>query len=41
MCTVVIDAADAASVRLLAVRDEDPQREWDALGAWWPERHPG
>ena len=41
MCTVVIDAADAASVRLLAVRDEDPQREWDALGAWWPERYPG
>ena len=41
MCTVVIDAADSASVRLLAVRDEDPQREWDELGAWWPDRYPG
>lgn len=28
-------------MRLLAVRDEDPHREWDDLGAWWPERHPG
>ncbi|WP_336647477.1 NRDE family protein [Microbacterium sp. MMO-10] len=35
MCTVVIEV-DEAGVRLLAVRDEDPQREWDALGAWWP-----
>ncbi|MBQ3358762.1 MAG: NRDE family protein [Microbacterium sp.] len=41
MCTVVIDVEDAASVRLLAVRDEDPQREWDALGPWWPEQYPG
>ncbi len=29
------------TTRLLAVRDEDPQREWDRLGAWWPERYPG
>ncbi len=41
MCTVVIDVADAGTARLLAVRDEDPLREWDALGEWWPERHPG
>lgn len=32
-------AADA--VRLVAVRDEDPQREWDDLGAWWPQDYPG
>ena len=38
---VGIEGEDAASVRLLAVRDEDPQREWDALGPWWPEQYPG
>jgi len=37
---VVIDVADAGA-RLLAVRDEDPQRAWDDLGAWWPDDHPG
>lgn len=41
MCTVVIDVADAETARLLAVRDEDPLREWDAFGEWWPEQHPG
>jgi hypothetical protein len=41
VCTVVIDVADAANARLLAVRDEDPQREWDAPGDWWPDRYPG
>lgn len=41
MCTVVIDVADAGASRLLAVRDEDPQREWDHLGPWWPEDYPG
>ncbi|CAH0185993.1 hypothetical protein SRABI76_01651 [Microbacterium oxydans] len=41
MCTVVIDVEDAASARLLAVRDEDPEREWDGLGPWWPEQYPG
>lgn len=41
MCTVVIDVEDAGSARLLAVRDEDPLREWDALGPWWPEAYPG
>lgn len=41
MCTVVIDVADAGSSRLLAVRDEDPQRPWDGLGEWWPDDYPG
>ncbi|WP_350350999.1 NRDE family protein [Microbacterium sp. A8/3-1] len=41
MCTVVIDVAEAGSARLLAVRDEDPERDWDALGPWWPEQYPG
>ncbi|WP_370429006.1 NRDE family protein, partial [Microbacterium sp. NRRL B-14842] len=41
MCTVVIDVEVAGSARLLAVRDEDPAREWDALGEWWPEEYPG
>lgn len=38
---MVIDVADRETARLLAVRDEDPQREWDALGEWWPHEHPG
>ena len=37
----MIDVESAGAARLLAVRDEDPQREWDALGPWWPERYPG
>ncbi|EPD84789.1 hypothetical protein HMPREF1529_01395 [Microbacterium sp. oral taxon 186 str. F0373] len=39
MCTVIVHVPhdDGAPVRLLAVRDEDPQRTWDPLGAWWPE----
>ncbi|KAA0962278.1 NRDE family protein [Microbacterium sp. ANT_H45B] len=41
MCTVVIDVADSVTARLLAVRDEDPQREWDAPGEWWPDAYPG
>jgi hypothetical protein len=40
VCTVVIEVGEAET-RLLAVRDEDPQREWDGLGAWWPEKYPG
>lgn len=40
VCTVVINVA-ADGTRLLAVRDEDPGREWDALGLWWPDRYPG
>ncbi|WP_144833953.1 NRDE family protein [Microbacterium sp. BH-3-3-3] len=40
MCTVVIDVPHRAGepVRLLAVRDEDRDRPWRGLGAWWPER---
>ncbi len=38
---MVIDVAGPDTARLLAVRDEDPQREWDALGEWWPDAHPG
>lgn len=42
MCTVIVHvpAADEP-LRLLAVRDEDPEREWDPLGPWWPDSHPG
>ncbi|MGY1550443.1 NRDE family protein [Microbacterium sp. A588] len=41
MCTVVIDVAEPGGSRLLAIRDEDPAREWDSLGAWWPQQYPG
>lgn len=39
MCTVVVQVPETSngSVRLLAVRDEDPMRAWDPPGAWWPE----
>lgn len=37
----MIDFTDTGEARLLAVRDEDPLREWDALGEWWPDAHPG
>ena len=46
MCTVVIhvpepDApAHDRAVRLLAIRDEDPERPWRPLGPWWPQTHP-
>jgi hypothetical protein len=41
MCTVVVRVPEPSSsdpVRLLAVRDEDPQRPWNPLGEWWPDR---
>lgn len=40
MCTVVVEvpSSDTGTVRLLAVRDEDPNRPWDPPGVWWPER---
>lgn len=43
MCTVILDVPErsGAPVRLLAVRDEDPERAWDPLGEWWPEDRPG
>lgn len=41
MCTVILEVppieASNGSVRVLAVRDEDPARPWDAPGEWWPE----
>lgn len=43
MCTAVIHvpADPSRPTRLLAVRDENPARAWDPLGAWWPDTHPG
>ncbi|WP_106816179.1 NRDE family protein [Microbacterium timonense] len=43
MCTVVIRVPDSADqpTRVLAIRDEDPQRPWNPLGRWWPEPHEG
>ena len=43
MCTVVIEvpADESAPTRVLAVRDEDPNRPWDPPGEWWPAKHPG
>ncbi len=43
MCTVIVavPASPREEVRLIAVRDEDPGRAWDAFGPWWPEAHPG
>ncbi|MGI5952442.1 MAG: NRDE family protein [Brooklawnia sp.] len=41
MCTVVVSVPDRPGLptRLLAVRDEHPDRPWRPMGAWWPE-HP-
>jgi hypothetical protein len=38
MCTAVIEVPEkpGGAVRLLAVRDENPARAWDAPGRWWP-----
>lgn len=43
MCTAIIHVPTDTGhpVRMLAVRDEDPHRTWQPLGAWWPETHPG
>ncbi len=40
MCTVIVQvpASAGGTVRMLAVRDEDPHRAWQPLGAWWPDR---
>src|SRR5690606_34070835 len=39
MCTVILEVPDdpAGHTRLLAVRDEMPDRPWDPPGFWWPE----
>lgn len=43
MCTVIIEVpvSPADPTRMVAIRDEDPQRPWDEPGPWWPERYPG
>lgn len=43
MCTLIVRVPDdeGQPVRLIAVRDEDPARDWNALGPWWPRTHPG
>lgn len=43
MCTVIVEVPQRvdAATRVLAVRDEDPDRAWDPPGQWWPERYPG
>ena len=43
MCTVVIHVPASADepTRVLAIRDEDPERPWNPLGRWWPEAHDG
>ena len=43
MCTVVIRVPESPSAptRVLAIRDEDPERPWNPLGRWWPEPHDG
>lgn len=43
MCTVIIRVPEspADATRVLAVRDEDPERPWNPLGRWWPEAHDG
>lgn len=38
MCTVVIRVPQRGPLRVLAIRDEDPQRPWRPVGAWWPDR---
>ena len=43
MCTVIVHVPETADepTRILAVRDEDPERAWDPLGTWWPDAYPG
>jgi uncharacterized protein with NRDE domain len=43
MCTVIVRVPDdpALPTRVVAVRDEDPAREWNPPGPWWPDTHPG
>src|SRR5690625_586497 len=38
-CTVDIEGRESsdAPTRVLALRDEHPDRAWDPLGRWWPE----
>lgn len=42
MCTVIVEVPERSedASRLLAIRDERPERLWDPPGRWWPETHP-
>jgi hypothetical protein len=43
MCTVIVRVPEDASepTRIVAIRDEDPNRPWNRLGPWWPDAYPG
>lgn len=43
MCTAIIEVPLEPSkvTRVLAVRDEDPNRPWDPPGEWWHDALPG
>jgi hypothetical protein len=43
MCTVIVRVPETAGepTRLIAIRDEDPDRPWSPVGPWWPDRYPG
>jgi hypothetical protein len=43
MCTVIIRVPESPGepTRLIAVRDEDPDRPWNPVGPWWPDTYPG
>ena len=34
-------SSSSEPIRVLAIRDEDPERPWSPLGRWWPESHGG
>jgi hypothetical protein len=43
VCTVIIRVPESPDLptRVLAIRDEDPERAWQPLGEWWPDDYPG
>jgi hypothetical protein len=43
MCTVIVrvPSTPGEPTRLVAVRDEDPNRPWHPVGPWWPDTFPG
>lgn len=40
MCTVIVSVPELVGepTRLLAIRDENPDRPWRPMGPWWPEQ---
>lgn len=38
MCTVVTERTTGEPLRILAIRDEFVQREFDLPGSWWPDQ---